>query len=77
MYTNNRYVHIYILLRIRDIKIYKKNVLRNVAITYYPRAVYYKFEYKIKGSYNRKGSITNVQSVDFFFKGSGKLYVVL
>ena len=52
----------------RDIKINKENVVRNVAITYYPEAVYYKFEYKIKGSYNRKASITNVQGVDLFSK---------
>ena len=64
-------MHIYkytYLLRIRDIKINKENVVRNVAITYYPEAVYYKFEYKIKGSYNGKASTTNVQSVDFFLK---------
>ena len=76
------YIYIYIykytyLLRIRDIKINKENVVRNVAITYYPEAVYYKFEYKIKGSYNVKASTTNVQSVDIFFKGREKLYVVL
>ena len=64
-------------MRIRDIRINKENVVRNVAITYYPEAVYYKFEYKIKGSYNGKASTTNVQSVDFFFKGREKLYVVL
>ena len=73
-----KYIYKYAyLLRIRDIKINKENVVRNVAITYYPEAVYYKFEYKIKGSYNEKASTTNVQSVDIFFKGREKLYVVL